>query len=102
MRAKDKKRFNQLKKLNFHNLALHALELESHVDELKGSVIDLEVTKDRLTQQVTDLEASQIKFQDNLKKAVAEIRAKKGGQRFFLSLKLLWSLIGTIEEGFKE
>ena len=102
MKAKDKKRFNQLKKLNFHNLALHTLELENHVSELKGTVVDLEVTKNELTQQVTDLEASQIKFQDDLKKAIAKIRAKKGIERFFLSLKLLWNLISTIEEGFKE
>jgi len=48
------------------------------------------------------LKKEQQEFQDELKKEIDKIKAMKRFNRFWASLKLLWSLINTIEQGFKE
>lgn len=72
---------NQQAKADFKALEFDVLKLEHENEELKKE---------------------QQEFQNKLKAAIAEIRAKKGIARFFAALSLLWQLIATIEEGFKE
>ena len=55
-----------------------------------------------LENNYSELKKEQQEFQDELKKEIDKIKAMKGFNRFFASIRLLWSLINTIEQGFKE
>jgi|19_taG_2_1085344.scaffolds.fasta_scaffold03301_1 hypothetical protein len=72
-----------------------AKELKRYgVNKLVEDYIDLE-------NNYSELKKEQKEFQEQLTKEIDKIKAMKGFNRFWASLKLLWSLINTIEQGFK-
>jgi hypothetical protein len=102
MKVADKKRFNQLKKLNFHNLALHTLELESYVGELRkgytekdGEIKELKAVESRLTYEKEEYEVS-------LRAEIERIQLLGPWERFWSSVKLFKSLFEVIQKGFKK
>ena len=78
---KKSERLESIKALGMQKLVVRVFELEDENEKLKKE---------------------QQEFQDELKKEIDKIKAMKGLKRFWASLKLLWSLINTIEQGFKE
>lgn len=78
---KKSERLESIKALGMQKLVVRVFELEDENEKLKKE---------------------QQEFQDELKKEIDKIKAMKGFNRFWASLKLLWSLINTIEQGFKE
>lgn len=78
---KQSERLESIKALGMQKLVVRVFELENENEKLKKE---------------------QQEFQDELKKEIDKIKAMKGFNRFWASLKLLWSLINTIEQGFKE
>ena len=78
---KKSERLESIKALGMQKLVVRVFELEDENEKLKKE---------------------QQEFQDELKKEIDKIKAMKGFNRFWPSLKLLWSLINTIEQGFKE
>ena len=78
---KQSERLEGIKALGMQKLVVRVFELENENEKLKKE---------------------QQEFQDELKKEIDKIKDMKGFNRFWASLKLLWSLINTIEQGFKD
>jgi hypothetical protein len=95
-------RLKELKKNNFHNLALKTLAIEQKLNKQLKYIGKLEASKDSLTAKLNQLEVAQLVFQTKLVAAIEEIEKRKFFKKLFGYRKLVNQLISTIRKGFKK